>query len=102
MSPQWFPERLRRPLIGYVVAVLVELSAVGLILFLLSLFPDFDFFAIFTLIGVVLVALGWGTGPGFLATLVSTLLLDFVAGLPDFPWRLVTWWTASVWCCIWW
>ena len=84
MAPQWLPEWLRRPLIGYVVAVLVELAAAILIVFLLSLFPDFDYFAIFTLVGVVLVALGWGTGPGLLATLVSTLLLDFVVGTPRF------------------
>jgi K+-sensing histidine kinase KdpD len=83
-APRWLPEYLRSSFIGYLVAVLVELAAIGLILFLLSLLPDFDYFAIFTLVGVVIIALGWGMGPGLLAVLVSTLLLDLVVGTPPF------------------
>ena len=83
-APRWLPEYLRSPFIGYLVAVLVELSAIGLILFLLSVLPDFDYFASFTLVGVVIMALGWGMGPGLLAALVSTFLLDFAVGTPHF------------------
>jgi signal transduction histidine kinase len=61
---------------------------VSLILVLLFLAPDFDYYAIFTLLGVVLIALGWGTGPSLLATLLSTFLLDYVVGTPRFEWAI--------------
>jgi signal transduction histidine kinase len=85
-APQWLPERLRRPLIGYVVAVLVELAAALVMVLILSLFPTFSFSPVLTLIGVVLVALGWGTGPSLLATFLGMLILDFVAIPPYFFW----------------
>jgi PAS domain S-box-containing protein len=64
--------------------VLVEIVAVGLILFLLSSFPTFEFISIFPLVGVVFLALGWGAGPSLLATLVSSFLLYFVVLPPHF------------------
>jgi PAS domain-containing protein len=88
LAPQWLPEPLRRPLVGYLAAALIEGVAVSLILVVLSLVPDFDLYAIFTLMGVVFVALSWGAGPGLLATLVSALVLDFVAGTPRFSWSI--------------
>jgi signal transduction histidine kinase len=87
-APQWLPERLRHPLIGYVVAALIQGAAASLILVVFSLVPDFELYAIFTLMGVVLVALGWGAGPSLFATLVSALLLDFVGGAPQFAWSI--------------
>jgi signal transduction histidine kinase len=68
--------------------VLIELAAVSPILLLLSPFPTFSFYPVFTLVGVVVVALGWGAGPGLLATLLSTLLLEFVVLVPHFSWTI--------------
>jgi K+-sensing histidine kinase KdpD len=89
-APEWLPERLHHPLIGYLAAALVEGAALGVILVVFSLVPDFDYFAIVALMGVVIVALGWGVGPGLFATLVSTLLLDFVTGAPRFSWAITS------------
>ena len=87
-APQWLPAPLRQPIISYLVAVLVQIAAVGLILLLLSSFPTFAFYGIFTLVGVVLLALGWGAGPSLLATMVSTFLLYFVVLPPHFSWTI--------------
>jgi PAS domain S-box-containing protein len=87
-APQRLPEPLRHPVIGYLAAMLIELAAVSPILLLLTPFPTFSFYPVFTLVGVVLVALGWGAGPGLLATLLSTLLLEFVVLVPHFTWTI--------------
>jgi signal transduction histidine kinase/PAS domain-containing protein len=87
-APQWLPEPLRHPLIGYLAALLIELAAMSPLLLLLSLFPTFSFYQVFTLVGVVLVALGWGAGPGLVATMLSTLLLEFVVLSPYFTWTI--------------
>src|SRR5215469_12459266 len=83
-APHWLPEQLRRPLVGYVAAVLLELAATILIVLILSSLPTFEFSPVLTLIGVVFVALIWGTGPSLLATFLSALLLAYVALPPYF------------------
>ncbi len=88
-APPWLPARLRHPLIGYVVAILIELAAASPALLLLNLFPSSAFLGILTLVGVVLIALIWGVGPSLLAAFVGTFLFYYVALLPHFSWTLV-------------
>src|SRR5215472_5094875 len=52
-APEWPPGWLRHSLIGYLAAVLVQGAAVGVIFVVCSLVPDFDYFAIVALMGVV-------------------------------------------------
>jgi signal transduction histidine kinase/PAS domain-containing protein len=87
-APGWLPRPLRHPLVGYLVAALLELVAAAAILLLLSVFPSFAFLDAFTVVVVVLVALGWGAGPGLFATLVGTLLLYYAGLPPHFSWDL--------------
>jgi PAS domain S-box-containing protein len=87
-APQWFPARFRHPLIGYLVAILVELAAASPALLLLDLFPSAAFLGILTLVGVVLIALIWGVGPSLLAAFVGTFLFYYVALPPYFTWSL--------------
>ena len=58
-SPSWLPDPLRHPLIGYVLAGLIELAAAALMLLLTSVAPMFAFHGILVLVGVVLIAVGW-------------------------------------------
>lgn len=88
-APPWLPARLRHPLIGYLVAILVELAAASPALLLLDLFPSSAFLGMLTLVGVVLIALIWGVGPSLLAAFVGTFLFYYVALLPHFSWTLV-------------
>ena len=87
-SPNWLPGPLRRPLFGYVVAGVFELAAAVLMLLLTSLAPAFAFHGILVLVGLVLVAVGWGAGPGIFASLIGVLLLWLVVLPPHFTWRL--------------
>lgn len=87
-APGWLPEPLRHPLIGYLVAGIIEGLAASLLLLLLFLFPTFDFQGILTLVGVALVALGWGAGPSLFASLVGTFLLCYLVLPPNFSWML--------------
>src|SRR5271165_3566330 len=52
-SPSWLPDPLRHPLIGYVLAGLVELAAAALMLLLTSVAPMFAFHGILVLVSVV-------------------------------------------------
>jgi signal transduction histidine kinase len=83
-APEWLPAPLRHPLIGYLAALLIEGLAAILLLLLLTLFPLFAFQGIFALGGMLLVALGWGAGPGLFASLVTTILLYVVVFPPRF------------------
>src|SRR5215472_14389585 len=85
-APHWLPEQLRQPISGYVIAVLIELATVCLILLILASFPTFEFAPILPLTGVVLIALGWGTGPSLLAILLGALLLDLMVLSPRLLW----------------
>jgi PAS domain S-box-containing protein len=87
-APQWLPTPLRHPLIGYLVAALLEFGALGLILLLLHFFPTFAFHGILTVVGVVLIALSWGNGPSLFATLVGTFLLYYAVLPPQFSWSI--------------
>ena len=85
-APEWLPERLSYPLIGYLAAAFIVGMSTVLVLLLLALFPSFAFHGILVLVGVVLVAMGWGAGPGLLATLLGTFALYFVVLSPDASW----------------
>jgi len=85
-APDWLPEHLRHPAIGYLVATFVDLVALAVILLLLYSFPGFNFYGIFALAGVMFVALGWGAGPSLFATAISVVILDGLVLSPRFSW----------------
>jgi signal transduction histidine kinase/PAS domain-containing protein len=87
-APEWLPEPLRHPLIGYLAALVIEGSAMSLILVLHSLSPSFSFQWILVVLGVVIVALSWGEGPGLLATLAGALLFYLVVLPLDYSWAV--------------
>lgn len=86
--PAWVPRRWCMPGIGYGVAVLAQLVAIAGERLLTHFFPPFAFHGLLVAIGVTLVALGWGAGPGLLATLIGALALDYVVLLPYLTWSL--------------
>lgn len=77
-APRWLPKRLRHPLVGYLVAIFVQLIGIGVTLLILSLFPTFAFLGVLMIVGVVLLALGWGAAPSLFGALVGVLLLYFL------------------------
>ncbi len=76
-APDWLPESWRDPITGYIAAVLLQVFTVILTIVLFKLFSTFEFAGLLGILAIVLVALNWGAGPGLLATLLGTVLLDF-------------------------
>ncbi len=85
-APRWLPARWRHPFLGYCIAVILEFSAASLTLLSISHLPIFALQGVLVTLGIVLVALNWGAGPGLLASFVGTLLLDFIVLPSYFAW----------------
>ena len=60
--PDRLPRLWRHPLLGYLVAVLTQLVAVGLTVHLTNVVPDFWFRGALSFLVVAVVALCWGWG----------------------------------------
>lgn len=80
--PGWLPERWRSPLPGYLIAVLLQILAVGVMILLARAFPQFGFVEAPVTLVVMAMALTWGAGPSVAATLLGALLLAFLIFLP--------------------
>ncbi len=74
-APPWLTGRWAHPAVGYLVAVLLQVSAVTGLTALTRLFPSFQFQEALVILVVLLVALTWGVGPSLLATVVGGALL---------------------------
>jgi K+-sensing histidine kinase KdpD len=80
------PRLSRHPLLGYLVAVLAQLAAVGLTLHLANVVPTFWFRDALSFLAVAVVALRWGVGPGLLSTLMGSALLNDLVLPPSTAW----------------
>jgi PAS domain S-box-containing protein len=85
-SPRWLPRPLRRPVVGYFAALLVELAAILGIFLLIQWRPEFLYSCLLPILGVMLVALNWGACPGLFATAWSVFLLDRLISPELFSW----------------
>jgi signal transduction histidine kinase len=87
-APTWIPRQWQRPAVGYSLAVLAELLAVGAAAGLIQLFPTFAYPGIIPLLAIASVALAWGAGPSLAATAVGAAGLDLVVLPARFIWHL--------------
>jgi PAS domain S-box-containing protein len=87
-APEWFPTPLRRPVMSYLLATLLDLTATGAMLYIVSQHPQFHFDASLIAIAILLVTFGWGAVPGLYATLLGMLLIWYVVIPPHFSWTL--------------
>ena len=88
--PKWLNAPWNRPVMGYLVAILTPVGAIILTFLLLHLFSTFAFPGALMILALLGVALLWGTGPGLLATLWGTILLNSIILPPRFSWSLNT------------
>lgn len=86
-APAWLPPPLRHPVIGYLVALALQLLTVVINLFVSSADPLLPHYLPFALV-VVVVGLYWGVGPSIVATFAGALLLYFGVFLLGFSWTL--------------
>ncbi len=87
-APDWLPGMWRSPIIGYLLAILLQGIFVLVSLLLFHMFPTFAFAGVLEVVVVALIALQWGAGPSLAATLTGVLLLEFVTLPPAFAWNL--------------
>lgn len=81
-SPTWLPTALRRPAVGYGVALFAQVIAVACTTAILLALPHFAYAGLLSVLGIVLTALTFGPGPSLLATFLGALMLNFVVSLP--------------------
>jgi signal transduction histidine kinase/PAS domain-containing protein len=86
-APTWLPWRWQRPVVGYLLAVLAEMLAVGATAGLVQVFPTIEYRGIVSLLAIASVALAWGAAPSLAATAVGAVLLDFLVLPPMFVWH---------------
>ena len=85
-TPAWLPKSLRHPILGYFVAILLQIIAALITMSLVQLYPSFTVMGLLGVLAIALVALNWGAGPALLATLAGAVLLNFVIIPPHFAW----------------
>lgn len=87
-APPWLPERLQHPLLGYLVAILLQAMTVLVTYYLGSQLQVFTvaFASLLQMLAIALIALSWGVGPSIIATLVGACLFDYLILLPPLSW----------------
>ncbi len=78
-APPWLLRLRRRPLVGYLAAVFFELGAVSGVHLEVHALSIFALQEALVILGIIVVALTWGAGPGLLAVLVGMTQLDVYA-----------------------
>jgi len=68
---------LQRPVVGYLVAIMLQVLAVLCLLWLVHSNPTFHAPGDLLLLAISLTALGWGLGPAILATISTIALLVY-------------------------
>lgn len=108
LTPQLWPKentcatergrpRWQLPLLGYLVALFLEVAAASLTLLVVHHLPIFALQGTLILLGIVCCASIWGRGAGLFATLVGTALLELVVLPSALPWFLTK---ASAGMCV--
>ncbi len=87
-SPTWLKEPWDHPLVGYLVAVALQVLAAAVSARLTDAFPGFAFPDALTLLTIMVVALNWGVGPSLVAALVGVVLVNVVTLEPHVDWTL--------------
>jgi PAS domain S-box-containing protein len=89
-TPEWLPSPWNHPVSGYVFAILIPAIAIILELLIKNLFGTFVFPGVLMTMALLAVAFMWGTGPGLFATLMGTILINYIVLMPQFSLSLNT------------
>lgn len=85
-TPLWLPTKLRHPIFGYLIALLLQALAILTAFYLDQNLQNFIFPGSLEVLAIALVALSWGVGPSVISTLVGACLLDYMLLPPRFSW----------------
>src|SRR5579863_4988738 len=87
-SPTWLPKKLRHPVVGSAVAVMVEVLAFLITFILIRIFPGYAIVSLWEVLAIALIALTWGAGPSIVATFAGLILLNISITTPTIFWDL--------------
>jgi PAS domain S-box-containing protein len=76
----------RLPIMGYLIALLLQVISVGITLLLVHIFHDFAFPGLLSILVALIVASGWGAGPSLFSILVGAGLCNYFLIFPSFVW----------------
>jgi PAS domain S-box-containing protein len=83
-APGFLSGTWSQPIFGYLVACVGQVVIVIGLLALFHTYPSFRFLEVPLILFILLVALGWGAGPGIVALLVGAVILIFFVFPPTF------------------
>ncbi len=87
-TPSWLPARLRHPVFGYAIALLLQFLAILSTFYLGQGLQNFVFPGSLEVLAIALVALNWGVGPSVFSTLVGTCLFEYMFLPPSLSWAI--------------
>src|SRR5207244_1242217 len=73
-------------IVGYLIALLLQIVAVNSVLLLMQIFPNFAILGLLLILATLVVSLGWGAGPSLFTVLVGTALFNYFLLSPQFTW----------------
>lgn len=85
-TPQWLPRPLRNMIVGYLLALCLQLITTIIVMFLMHLFPTFAFSTLLDILVIAFITISFGTAPGLFATLVGLSLLNAFVLSPGTIW----------------
>src|SRR5947209_2696636 len=83
-TPQWLPSPWNHPVVGYLVAIILQFIAIIVTTLLTRLFSSFIYTGLLEVLLVALISFNWGVGPSLIATLAGAILLNFIVQPPHF------------------
>ncbi len=89
-SPAIISGPLARPAAGYFIACFSQICILGIVIWLVHMWPQIHFPEALPLLAIMLVALGWGTGPSIVATIMGALLISLHWLLPHIFFSVAT------------
>lgn len=87
-TPEWLGSPWNHLIVAYLAAFLIPCLTTLLTYAILIWYPTFSISSSLPVLGVLIVAIVWGTGPGLLTTLISAILLNYFLLSPALTWSL--------------
>jgi PAS domain S-box-containing protein len=85
-TPEWLGSPWNHPIAAYLAAILVPCLTTLITYVILLGYPTFSISGTLPVLGVLIVAIVWGTGPGLISTLISAVLLNYFLLPPALFW----------------
>jgi len=83
----WVRRWWHHPIVGYLIALLLQAITVSIMLSLIHIFPTLVIPGLLLILATLVIALGWGAGPSVFSVLLGTALFNYFLLSPQFSWN---------------